>query len=270
MLPQARPARVLDLRGPARAARIPLPEADALKSAAIATWRGRMVNEHESGAVFEGLAVQLEAAGLPSEIVAQCRAFAAEERQHGVLCGAVVESLGGEAVADVAPYPAYPAHEDAEPLEAALRNLLSIGCLSETVAVALIGAERLEMPEGPLLELLTRIYADEVGHSHFGWRVLDLLAPTLDDGLRERLADWLAVAFGHLEAHELAHLNVAAGTPPPLGASFGLCSGSDARELFYATVDEIIVPGLEQRGLRARDAWDRRRGPPMAAERRSG
>ena len=43
----------------------------------------------------------------------------------------------------------------ATPLEAALRNMLSICCLSETVAVSLIGAERLEMPAGELRKLLT-------------------------------------------------------------------------------------------------------------------
>jgi len=73
-----------------------------------------------------------------------------------------------------------PAHEDAgSPLEAAVRNLLSICCLSETVAVSLIGAERLEMPSGELRDLLTGIYSDEVGHSRFGWRQLGTLPPSL-------------------------------------------------------------------------------------------
>ena len=44
--------------------------------------------------------------------------------------------------------------------------MLSICCLSETVAVSLIGAERIEMPDGELRELLTKIYADEVRPDH--------------------------------------------------------------------------------------------------------
>jgi hypothetical protein len=251
-LPPARPRRLLDLREPARAARITLDDPGELRTSAVATWRGRMVNEHESALVFEGLSIQLAAAGLPD-----CGHFADEERRHGVLCGAVVESLGGEARAWVEAYPAYPEHADAEPLEAALRNVLAVCCLSETVAVALIGAERLEMPKGPLHELLSSIYADEVGHSNFGWRLLHRVAPDLPQPLRERLGAYLRVAFRHLEVHELGHLPLDA-TPPEEGAAFGLCSGADARVLFYETVEQIIVPGLERLGVPADAAWNER------------
>ncbi|HWB77764.1 MAG TPA: ferritin-like domain-containing protein, partial [Nannocystaceae bacterium] len=162
----------LDLREAAAALRPALlrsPELDALVPAAIATWRGRMINEHGSARVFEALADQLAGLGLARE-ADEARGFADEERRHGVLCGAVVEALGGSAYATIDEPEPIPLHEDVPPLEAMLRNLLSICCLSETVAVALIGAERLEMPEGELHTLLGRILADEVGHSRFGWR----------------------------------------------------------------------------------------------------
>jgi hypothetical protein len=252
----ARAPYVLDLREPARAARIEVGEPGGLRMAAIGTWRGRMVNEYESAQVFDALAPQLEPFG--AQWAAECRAFAGEERRHGVLCGAVVESFGGEAVAEVPAYPAYPVHADVDAREGALRNVLSICCLSETVAVALIGAERLEMPDGPLRELLTRIYADEVGHCNFGWRLLAEVMPTVDASTKQRLGRYLEVAFGHLERHELAHLPADAA-PPAHGVAFGLCSGSDARVLFYEAVTEVIVPGLEAHGLAAARAWAARR-----------
>ncbi len=247
----------LDLRAPARAfmPRVPT-DLPHLRAAAIATWRGRMINEHSSARVFEGLAKQLAAAGL-DDVVAEVRGFADEERRHGVLCGAVVEALGGQALAEVPDGDEYPAHEDAgSSLEAALRNMLAICCLSETVAVSLIGAERIEMPEGELRELLTRIYADEVGHSRFGWRTLARLAPSLDRETKERLGDYLEVAFDHLVEHELAHLPESS-QPPPEGVALGLCSGPDARRLFFDTVEQVIVPGLEVHGIPARRAWAR-------------
>ena len=142
--------------------------------------------------------------------------------------------------------------------------MLSICCLSETVAVSLIGAERLEMPAGELRDLLTGIYADEVGHSRFGWRMLGLLAPTLDAATKERLADYLEVAFDSLVEHELAHLPEAS-QPPPEGAELGLCSGSDARRLFLDTVEHVIVPGLENHGIPARRAWLARNAHHAAA-----
>ncbi len=252
---------IVELRAQARRHAPSLPVIPHLAEAALATWRGRMQNEHTSARVFEGLSRQLEAAGLEAALVAECLGFAEEERHHGVLCGAVVEALGGEAVFQAPAVEDVPEHADVSRLEAALRNLLSISCLSETVAVALIGAERLEMPEGALRELLTVIYADEVGHARFGWRVAGRLVASLDEAALARVGRYLAVAFAHLERHELGHLNPDAA-PPTEGACLGLCNGRDARALFYATVGEVIVPGLEALGLPAGNAWRQRHGAP--------
>jgi hypothetical protein len=248
---------IVDLRTAAREASPEIPHLPELSESAIATWRGRMINEHTSASVFEGLARQLTLAGMELELVAECAGFAQEERNHGVLCGAVVEALGGEARFERPDTADFPEHDDVSRKEAALRNLVSISCLSETVAVSLIGAERLEMPDGPLRELLTRIYADEVGHARFGWRLAGRLAQDLDEAGRARMAEYLAVAFAHLEEHELAHLNPNAA-PPANGACLGLCNGQDARTLFYSTVREVIVPGLEALGFDAKKAWDER------------
>lgn len=245
---------VLDLRALARE-RLPvvadLPE---LRAAAIGTWRGRMVNEYQSAEVFTALAEQATRLGLLSNVVQQLREFEAEERRHGVLCGSVVEALGGEARADVEPPRRLPLHVDVPPLEGFLRNVLSVSCLSETVAVALIGAERLEMPESPLRELLSGIWADEVGHARFGWRVAQELVPRLDEAARARLSLYLRAALRHLEQHELAHLPIES-RPPAAGVALGLCAGADARVLFYETVTSAILPPLEALGLRAHEAW---------------
>ncbi len=249
-------AAMLDLHTEARALAVSVPDLPHLYASARATWLGRMVNEHASARVFEGLALQMEEAGLERSLVRSCRTFAQEERTHGALCGAVVEALGGRAEAPARLDEAFPMHRSVGPIEGVLRNLLSISCLSETIAVSLIGAERLEMPAGPLRELLTRIWADEFGHARFGWKIVPDLLPRLTRTERERIGDYLAVAFAHLERHELAHL--APVRPPPDGAALGLCSGVDARALFYATVDDVIVPSLDALGLRATQAWAHR------------
>jgi hypothetical protein len=252
----------LDLRAPARAladvALRSLSSPVELKQAAIGTWRGRMVNEHGSARVFEGLAVQMERAGFCEADVREVRNFAEEERRHGVMCGAVVEALGGAAEASALGDETFPMHDDAtSPLEAVLRNAASIGCLSETVAVALIGAERLEMPEGELHDLLTRIWSEEVGHARFAWRLLGQHVPALSDEGRRSLSEYLETAFAHLESHELAHLPLGS-VDREGGEALGLCSGQDARALFYDTVERVIVPGLEALGLSAKAAWENR------------
>ncbi len=233
---------VLDLRDAARAEMPALGDVPtAFRAAAIATWRMRMLNEYASSEVFEALGEQLGRAFDPA-LAEACALFAGEERRHGVLCGAVVEACGGEARAPLPARAAFPRHPDAPPRAAALRNLISVACLSETVAVSLIGAERLEMPEGPLRELLTRIYADEVGHARFGWRLLESVADELDGDERAAIERYLPAALEHLEAHE--HFFLPDRDAPPGGACFGLCSGRDARLLLAETVTEVICPGL--------------------------
>ena len=231
----------------------------AARDAAHATWRGRMINEYNSSLVFVALARQMERAGFDVEQVEACRGFAHEERRHGVLCGAVVEALGGEARSQLPKQSPFPEHDDVEPVEAVVRNLLSVCCMSETVAVALIGAERLEMPAGPLRELLTTIYADEVGHARFGWRIVGEVVPELDAAARRRLSQYLAAALKHLEEHELSHLP-ANNIVPEGGERLGLCSGADARGLLYDTIREVIIPGLQKVGLDAQRAWLSRHG----------
>lgn len=244
--------QLLDLRALSRPVAPQITCEPGRRSAAIATWRGRMINEHGSAPVFAGLARQLAAAGAATALVTEVEAMAEEERQHGVLCGAVVEALGGEAVGVPNPEVPLPEHPEVDRFEAVTRNLLSVCCLSETVAVALIGAERLEMPEGPLRDVLSRILADEVGHARLGWRWL--ARARLDGARRERLGRYLAVAFAHLETHELSQLLPGGRADPTLG----LCDGGAARELFYATVTDVIVPRLCALGLPAERAWAER------------
>ncbi|MGZ3416371.1 MAG: ferritin-like domain-containing protein [Polyangiales bacterium] len=248
---------LLDLREASRAAMPTVPRLPHLAIAARATWHGRMINEWCSARVFSALAEQLEDAGFSAEEVEACRGFASEERRHGVLCGAVVEALGGEACAEIGALPNVPRHDAVDRREAIVRNLLSVSCMSETVAVALIGAERHEMPSGALRDLLDGIWADEIGHARFGWRIVERVVPELDAAAHHRLAAYLRVAFAHVEEHELAHLP-ANGAPPEEGKQLGLCDGGDARTLFYDTLETVIVPRLEALGLSARLAWRNR------------
>jgi hypothetical protein len=227
-------------------ARLPsFPHSDAT---AIATWRARMLNEEVSAASFEALGRQMAAAGYDAAQVAECAAFAEEERQHGVVYGAIVQALGGHAYGRLPdatpPLPLHAPHADIAPREGVLQNLLSICCMAETFAVAVLEAERVEMAGSPLRDLIARIHADEVRHARFGWHIVALEVPALDAAAKARLGAHLAVAFARFERDELANL-------PPT-------AGRDARALFYETAFHVIVPALEAHGLSARAAWEAR------------
>lgn len=226
---------------------------DNLRRHAIPTWLGRMRNEHGSARVFRAMSQHAASLGFDA-FAEELLVFADEELHHGVLCGAVATALGGTATIEALPEAPYPWHNDAKSEnEALLRNVISVSCLSETVAVTLIGAELEEMEaeplQSPIIPILKGIWADEIGHSRVGWRFLHQRAAGLDAESRHSLGRYISHALQELVRHELAHLPLGV-TPPQGGARYGLCSGSDARKLLQATIDDVILPSLALAGLR--------------------
>ncbi|MSQ82640.1 MAG: ferritin-like domain-containing protein [Myxococcales bacterium] len=249
---------LIDLRAEASAGApllTDLPELTAQeRQAAIETWRGRMVNEHISARVFGSLLGQAMQAGVCASRLEELAAFASEELRHARQCASAVCALGGEAVAPLPPLPKVPEHADAaDPMEALLRNVISVCCMSETVAVALIRAETLEIGPPTLRKVLDSILADEVGHARWGWTLLREVAQP-DPQLCQRLDRYLPVAFEHLVIHELAHLPAHDGWGQST-AQIGVCSGEAARALFFDTVGQVIAPGLDDCGLAGTVAW---------------
>lgn len=228
--------------------------------AAIHTWRARMVNEHRSSAVFAGLLPQLIEASASLDVQTAVLGAATDEIFHATLCGDIVRAFGGDPTESAEPsLTPMPAHSSiVDPLERVLRNVLFVGCLSETVAVALLTVER-ELAQDPYIRaILETILADEVAHARLGWNFVTLHLPRLDGAARTRLNAYLRVAFAYLQRRELELLPVL----PPLGTeiehqreSVGLCNGSDARGLFFDTIDTVIVPRLTELGLDAREAY---------------
>jgi hypothetical protein len=254
---------ILDLRAEAHAHRVELDLAAATpeaRVAAIAIWRVRMVQEHVSARVFAALVPQMMKAGVAAAYLAEVADMTVQELRHGRLCAGVVLSLGGEPVVELPVLPDVPLHEDAEPLEAVLRNVISISCISETTAVAEFASERERLPPGPLRDVQQQILADEIGHARFGWKLLEEHAPHLDRELRARLGRYLVHALRQ-RIERAAPLLVA--TPPPAAiAALGGIDGPAMHALFLDTMAQVVLPGLEACGLDAREAWARASSGP--------
>lgn len=251
-------APILDLRAAAARRRPDLTGLPALSDAEVAmaarTWSGRMVNEHISAQVFAGLVPQLMRAAAPSELQAAVPAMISDELRHAEQCAGVVLALGHDPVAPLPTIVPLPDHADAAPIEALLRNVLSVCCLSETIAVSIIRAEQAELDGTPLGGILKEILADEINHARFGWGLLGRVAGDLDAPTRERLSEYLVDALAHQIEHEVPRLPVNLGLRDEI-AQAGVCDGGLARELFFTTVEAVIVPQLDAAGLRATDAW---------------
>jgi hypothetical protein len=246
---------MLDLRQEVRRLPISLHSGAMLnegaRQAAIAEWTSRMVNEHVSSRVFAALLPQMMRAGVDVGFQAATADAVVDELRHARLCAAVVEALGGEARAPLPDLDEVPRHDDVDPMEGLLRNVLAVSCLNETVAVALLESNRRLVTESTLRRVLTEILADEVGHSRLGWQMLSNLAPRIDARMRQRLGEYLVPAFAQLFERHYA----GAGAPrPPAAETLGVEDRRDSTSLFINVVNEVILPRLEAFDLPARDA----------------
>lgn len=250
--------RVLDLRREAKRRPLgpisPCSLDDEDRQRAIQNWLDRMVSEHASARVFASLVPQMMAASLPRRHIRAVAEMVGQELDHAVLCASVVEALGTPARAPMSPsLEPVPHHEDVAPLEAVLRNVISIGCLSETVAVALVGAEREMAATTELERVLSEILADEVKHARLGWRLCADLLPSFGAAEKERLTRYLVVALRHQVQFHGAFLDM--GRASDDAVAIGAPDGPGNWTTFIETIEEVSLPGLERFGLGAREAW---------------
>ena len=247
----------LDLRRHAR--RDPMPTLDvsdvsaADLDAARTNWSARMVSEHASARVFAGLVGGMMRAGLPADETYRVADMVRQELDHARLCARVLAALGVEPVADLPELTEIPDHADATALEAVLRNVISIGCCSETVAVALVATEREQAGPAVLRRVLDQILRDEIKHSRFGWRLISQLAPSLSSREREGLSSYLVDAFSHQIRFHAPFLDMPRAEDA--GLAIGAPHGRSNWLVFVSTMNDIVVPGLERCGLDAKAAW---------------
>ncbi len=220
--------------------------------------------------MFAGFFDKLLRAGMPGRTLDLARAAMDEERSHAVLCARAVTALGGEALAKLPdPLPRVAQHADADEIEAVLRDAISIGACSETVAVALLAAEREQAATPDLRDVLDRILADEIGHARLGWKLLDEVLPTAPARLRKRLSAYLVAVFEHQLAFHAPFLDMPRASDR--GVSIGAPHGPSSFGVFTSTMTNVTIPGLAARGLAAPRAWDmalhrlRRQADPIAA-----
>ncbi len=224
-------------------------------------WRARMAAEHRSVAVFLLLGAQLIEANAALDAKTVMLRLAQDELRHTEICGAMLGALGAEprVELDVAVAP-LAAHAGCSPAERALRNVLYTTCLSEMIAVARL-TDALEHTEDETARAVTRaVLTDEVMHGMFGFHYLSANRAVLDADadLRASLDHYLVHAFAVLE-REMVTAPGTRRTPTREAMALGVLDPDRSRDVFYATIEHAIVPGLERHGLAAAAAWRDRR-----------
>ncbi|MBK8172306.1 MAG: hypothetical protein IPK60_18445 [Sandaracinaceae bacterium] len=235
---------------------------DRALAAARSLWSRRLIQEHQSAAVFARLLPQLIEAEASLEFKTTVLRMSMDELHHAAICGRVLDALSAapEIETELATE-ALPEHADASPLERALRNVMFVSCLSETYAVAITAEEKQNVREPIISRAIERIHADESLHARFGWHYLAEYIPHLSPEALQRTNAYLRVAFGYLQAKELEAMPLAGSFPQALideCAALGVSDTNDARSLFFETVTHVIIPELEKLGLDATTAWRNR------------
>ncbi len=253
------PFPIVDLRDAVRKAPLELPGLETYSpedlSLARDQWRVHMAAEFVSARVFAGLVPQMMAASLPFDEIREVTEMVRQEVDHGLLSGRVYAALGGEPCSALPPLPPVPAHEECTPLEAVLRNIISVSCCNETLAVAEVSSERERVTIEPLRQILTNILSDEIGHSRFGWRLLRDLSGGIDGEMKRRLSAYLVSVFERdLRALERSHEAPSASWA---ALSVGAHDGELARTTYLETMTSVTIPGLERYGLKATWAYER-------------
>lgn len=224
-------------------------------------WRKRMVHEHESAAVFTGLVPQMMAAEAPLDFKTVVTRCGLDELRHAGLCGQIVEFLGGtaEAEADLETH-SLPEHPDVDRFQAALRNVVFASCLSETVSMALLTAERERVEEPFIDRVLEQLAGDESLHARLGWVYLAECIDAHPERSRDGLVDYLPVAFRGFEREMLDAMPLGDAPDDLLAEArkLGFSESSIAREILSDTIHEVILPRLQDFGLPAADAWGQR------------
>jgi hypothetical protein len=220
-------------------------------------WTVRATAEHESAFVFAGLLPFALEAGASLDTQAVLAGMAEDELRHAAVCADVARALGSTPPAPGAP-PAIP--RNARPVaEQLLGHVVFGNCMTETVNAARLvdasGAARDPFMKAALLALLT----DEVRHARFGFVLLAAWQPWLDahPDARRALDAGLPRAFAALETR-LSGVGAARDGYGDDDVALGSPDPGRLAEVFYTTVEQAVVPGLDQLGLQASAGWHAR------------
>jgi len=212
-------------------------------------WAFRTRVEREAAGRFARLGAAIASWDAASPVVALMERATGDERRHAAYC-AELAARYGEPVG-----PGWPAASSIAPpglrhREAILYEVVASCCITETESVATVASLLAKDPEPTVREVLHQIARDEVVHGRMGWahlareaKAIDtsfvsrfvpaMLSGTVDDGL-------FAPAFVDSDEGELVR--------------HGVLPAAHKREIFLRTLEEVVLPGLEEFGIDAAPA----------------
>ena len=245
-----------------------------MRRAAAIQWAGRARAEHGSIHQFTQLAHALANARVPLHIHGALARLVTDEVRHAELCAEMALACWPEGKRDGPvvfdwPAPRAPWSDPPAPRE----EIALLGWAAEAIAVACCLGETMSRPmleaiavvaTDPLAEACARqILRDEHLHATFGWEALGYLWPRLDEPRRASLHRRVAKAFAGFESTTACGIPLADVAGKELAIdrgepNLGTLTDLQYAMIFYATLEQEILPRLAEIGLDGARAWAER------------
>lgn len=246
----------------------------ALRREAARQWGARARAEHGSVHQFSAVVHALCDARVGVELLGALSRLLTDEVRHADLCARMAlachpDGLRAEPAlyrwpAPRAPWPAAPGPDARGDLLAwAASAILIACCIGETISRPMLEGVVLVTTDPVAEEVSRQILRDEHLHAAFGWDALALLLPALDEPGHARVQAAMTEALGGFEdtatgGHRIEQLAgrelvLTRGAP-----NLGTLTSEEYAIIFYATLDQEVLPALESLGLDARRAWAER------------
>ena len=221
---------------------------DAVRVRLAAEWEMRARSEARSLVVFASLVPRFVEIGLPLEVTSAASRLLSDEARHTELCLRLAGALGGRDSLELAPGERSIPDEGLPPHLFVARWTTSMFCIGESASVGILEELAAQATDPCASAVIATLLRDERLHDAFGWELAARTIPVLRDDERA----WLSVDL----VRSLRHYATANGGS---GAALAPHLGSPAKAslalAFERRIADVILPGLEALGLRARDAW---------------
>ncbi len=220
-----------------------------------AIWQKRAGLELRVASTFSSLSAELLEHGATQGVYEIISQAVRDEVHHAQISAELAAKYRGGPLVWPDPEPNnYPTFRASKGAWHALLYIVVECCINETTACSILEAS-IAQAESPLVRAaLTTILSDEVDHARVGWA--HLASPWVTPEMRRDLPSWLQWLH-EANSHDL--LGDDAPLPREKYPAHGMLSRRRAREVTYATLVDVILPGYRRAGIdpSATEEWAR-------------
>jgi hypothetical protein len=220
-----------------------------------AIWQNRAGLELRVASTFSSLSVELLEHGATQPVYEVVSQAVRDEVHHAQISAELAARYRGGAPVWPDPEPNnYPTFRGSKGVLHATLYIITECCINETLACSILEAS-IAQAKSPLVKAaLTTILSDEIDHARVGWA--HLASPWVTPEMRAELPSWLQWLHSS-NHHDL--LGDDAPLPREKYPTHGMLSRRRAREITYATLVDVILPGYRRAGIdpSATEEWAR-------------